>query len=1194
MFDFNFNAAGKFSTSLFLLLLVFFLSLPGAVYGTGARVVRIGFYENPPKLYYGAEQQEKGIFPDIIGLIADRENWQIEWVPGTWKEGLARLESGSIDIMPDVAYSVERGQKYTFTDEPVFINWGTLYTRVGIHVASMSDLRDKRVAVMRGSIHTDGREGIKNQLKKFNVSCTFIEFDNYQDVFQALQNNLADVGVVNRLFGTTSQGLYDVLPTAIAFNPRHLKLAFPPHGRQTAYLKKSIDHYLEFAQPDPDSVINHIIQSYLCGIPRSEQGNRKQIYLTDAEKAWIKTHPVIRVGIDPEFAPFEFIDNTGRYSGYASDYLDLLSQRLDLNLEIVPDLSWSQVMNRVEQGKIDLLPAVGFSTKRVEFLSYTTPYVGFHRMIFTRSKTGFISDINDIANLKIAVQANSSHAAWLRENTSLKPDYYNTLAETIRAVSLGKADVLIGNLAACSYWIRKLNITNVQAAAPVSLERQLLYMAVRKDWPELVGILNKGLASISARETETIRNRWSAAGFSVGISPAVVWQRIGVVAFFALLAIAFFWQWNHRLQRKIGRRTRELEENKNYLQSIFNAPNEAIFIHDSADGHVIDVNETMLEMYQLTYDEAMHADSGQFSAGVSPYSQQEIDEKIDLAITEGPQTFEWLAKRKDGTLFWVEVGLKLTESDNRSYLIAVVRNIDEKKKAEQILAEEQERLAVTLRSIADGVITADTKGEIVLLNSAAEQLTGWSQEEAQGMASFEVFNIRCDKTGKKCNSPIEHILQSGQTATSPSQVILTTKDGLEKNIADKGSPIRDSENNIIGVVLVFRDITAEKKMEAEMLKIKKLESIGVLAGGIAHDFNNILSAILGNIELASMIIADNPRVSSLLVDARKAGTRAAKLTQQLLTFAKGGAPIKETASLPQLIQDSAKFVLHGSPVSCHYDFPDDLSLVIVDTGQIGQVIQNMILNARHAMPDGGIIEICGANIRKAEVEVLAASPVDDFVAITIQDTGIGIAPEVIDRIFDPYFSGKEDGNGLGLAICHSIINKHGGYITVKSTLGAGTTFTLYLPASESDEPAENTLEKVEETMPVSAKILVMDDEEMFRNTAKAQLQHLGHEVVLASDGEQAVQKYNDLLHTEKPVDIVLMDLTIPGGMGGRKAVQKILELDPQARVVVASGYSTDPIMAHCKEYGFCASIPKPFTLNVLKKTVLSVLSMQKK
>jgi PAS domain S-box-containing protein len=1194
MLNRNFNPAGKLPACLLLFLLGFVFSLPGSVYGSGARVVRVGFYENPPKLYYGAEQMEKGIFPDIIELIASRENWQIEWVPGTWKEGLARLESGSIDIMPDVAYSVERGKKYAFTDEPVFINWGTLYTRAGIHVASFPDLRDMRIAVMRGSIHTDGREGIKNQLKKFNVPCTFIEFNNYQDVFQALQNNLADVGVVNRLFGTTSQGLYDVLPTAIAFNPRHLKFAFPLDGQQTAYLKKSIDHYLKAAQPDPDSIINHIIQSYLCGIPLSERDNRKQIYLTDAEKAWLKAHPVIRVGIDSEFAPFEFIDNTGRYSGYASDYLNLLRQRLGLNLEIITDLSWSQVMSRAEQGTIDLLPAVGSSAKRAKFLSYTTPYIGFHRMIFSRTETGFIFDINDVAQLKIAVQANSSHAAWLTEHTNLKADQYNSLAETIRAVSTGKADILIGNLAACSYWIRKLNITNLQAAVPVSPERQLLYMAVRKDWPELVGILNKGLASISSHETETIRNRWSAAGFTVGIPSVVVWRRIGIVALLALLAIVFFWQWNRRLQKRISERTSELEENKNYLQSIFNAPNEAIFIHDSADGSLLDVNETMLEMYQLTYEEALHVRLSQCSANVPPYTQKEINEKIALAIKEGPQTFEWLAKRKDGTLFWVEVGLKLTESDNRSYIIAVVRNIDEKKKAEQILAEEQERLAVTLRSIADGVITTDIEGRIFLLNSAAEQLTGWSQEEAQGMASSEVFNIRCDKTGEKCNSPIEHILQSGQAATTPSQVILTTKNGQERIIADKGSPIRDKESNIIGVVLVFSDVTAEKKMEAEMLKIKKLESIGILAGGIAHDFNNILSAILGNIELASLVVKDNPEASSLLVDARKATTRAAKLTQQLLTFAKGGAPIKETASLPQLIQDSAKFVLHGSPVSCHCDFPADLSLVSVDTGQIGQVIQNMILNARHAMPEGGIIDIRCANISKAEIGVLATGPVNDFVEISIRDTGIGISPEVIDKIFDPYFSGKEDGNGLGLAICYSIINKHGGCITVKSAQGAGTTFFIYLPASESNEPAEIKFEKAEEAILSSAKILVMDDEEMFRNTAKAQLRHLGHDVVLAVDGEQAVRQYSDLHHTDKSIDIVIMDLTIPGGMGGREAVQKILEIDPQARVIVASGYSTDPIMANHQQYGFCASIPKPFNLEILKKTVLSVLSQHKK
>lgn len=1204
------SAGNPFLYCLLILLISLSIFSPDCTSGADAKVVRVGFYENPPKLFHGMQGTPKGIFPEIIEEIAKTETWQIEWVPGTWNEGLARLVSGEIDIMPDVAYSLKRAEQYDFSNEPVLINWGTLYTRSGVHVSSIPDLAGKRIAVMRGSIHTDGDEGIREQVKKFNVSCEFIEFDNYQGVFLALQNNLADIGVVNRLYGTTAQKLYDVLPTTVAFNPNHLKFAFPANGNKTLYLKKIIDQHLKAAHLQPASKISQIIKEYQPGLLNDSTADTKQVHLTPEEEAWIKAHPSIRIGIDPEFAPFEFVDNNGRYSGFSSDYFQLLNQRLGLNMEVVPGLTWNQVMTMAQQGKIDMLPAVGFSNKRTHFFSYTTPYVGFYRMIFSRSDSPFISDIRDLADLKIAVQAKSSHASWIQEHTKLTPNYYNTLEETIEAVSEGKADVLIGNLAACTYWIRKLNLTNVRIAAPVSLERQLVHMAVRKDWPELAGILNKGLASISAQEVETIRNRWLAAGYNVGISSKIVWQRIGAASILALLLVGFFWLWNKRLRQeiklrknaeiallntqdkleeKVAERTRKLEENKNYLQSIFDAPSEAIILHDVDSGAILDVNQATLKMFGFTRKESVQLTPPDFSSGEYPYNQKEAEKKIQLAIHDGPQTFEWLSKRKNGQLFWTETSLTLTEFNGQSYVIAVVRDIDEKKKAAQVLAAEQERLAVTLRSIGDGVITTDTEGKIVLLNKAAENLTGWSNEDARGKKSSEIFNIINERTREQCKNPADRVLERGQTVGLSQNIALITKNGVQKSIADSAAPIRDRESKIIGVVLVFRDITNEKKREEELLKIRKLESVGILAGGIAHDFNNILSAILGNLELASHLVGEYHKISPLLANAQKASSRAAKLTQQLLTFAKGGEPVKETTSLPQLIQDSADFVLRGSPVSCSYDFADDLHQVDVDTGQMSQVIQNIVINAQQSMPEGGSIKISCANVLNGVAETILCMYTGTFVKIIIQDKGTGIPATIIDKIFDPYFSTKQLGNGLGLAICHSIISKHDGHITVQSTPGKGTTFTIYLPASDKTgtTAADNTT-NTHLSPSEPARVMVMDDDAMLRDIAGAQLEHLGHEVVVVPDGDTAIERYKELLNTGKHIDIIIMDLTIPGGMGGQEAVQHILNIDPDAKVIVASGYSNDPVMADCKKYGFSASVAKPFDLKELQKAISSV------
>jgi PAS domain S-box-containing protein len=519
------------------------------------------------------------------------------------------------------------------------------------------------------------------------------------------------------------------------------------------------------------------------------------------------------------------------------------------------------------------------------------------------------------------------------------------------------------------------------------------------------------------------------------------------------------------------------------------------------------------------------------------------------------------------------------------------KEIEERTQAEKSLADEKERLAVTLRSIGDAVITTDTKGNVVFLNKVAEDLTGWSNEDAQGQASTTVLHLINEKSGDPSIGPVQRVMESGQIIELASHTALIAKDGSVHNIADSGAPIWDRHNQIIGVVIVLRDITHELRMENELQKIKKLESIGVLAGGIAHDFNNILSAILGNIELSTHHLDSDrdAQTVSLLSDAKKAVLRAVSLTKQLLTFSRGGDPVKDSTALPELIRDSAEFVLHGSHVSCEYRFSDDLWMAEADGGQLSQVIQNIILNAKHAMAMGGRITITASNVTDISSEPLLSALSERLICITIEDTGVGIPQEIIDKIFDPYFTTKPDGSGLGLAICHSIISKHNGLLTVRSVPRQGTTFTIYLPAAPvTSSPAQPSKESF--NLPgLPAKIMVLDDEEMIRDTVKLLLSILGHEVIAVADGAEAVRQYQASHDSGTPVDLVIMDLTIPAGMGGKEAAQILLEKYPDARLIVSSGYSNDPVMSNFRSYGFRASLSKPFDLDDLQKGIAQAL-----
>ncbi len=630
----------------------------------------------------------------------------------------------------------------------------------------------------------------------------------------------------------------------------------------------------------------------------------------------------------------------------------------------------------------------------------------------------------------------------------------------------------------------------------------------------------------------------------------------------------------------------KLQASEEKLRTIIEALPSPLFYKNAA-GVYLDCNAAFADFLGMSKEQIINATVDD----LFPKTLADIFRQADLDLLESreKQIYETKMRHADDTLHDVlfHKATWSNEKGDAQGLVGIMLDITKRKQAEKELAAEKERLAVTLKSIGDGVITTDTNGKIVLLNQIAEDITGWSQAEAAGRPMSEIFNIVHAKNRQPCENPVQKVLEQRTIIAMKNHTVLITKNGKDVHIADSGAPIRDHDDVIIGVVIVFRDITNQLKTENELLKIKKLESVGVLAGGIAHDFNNILAGILGNIELATTRVTEDSRATELLSNARKATIRAAKLTEQLLTFSKGGEPVKETTSLAEIIRDSAEFVLHGSNIACDYSIPEELWMVNIDSGQISQVIQNITINASHAMPEGGRIMVTCNNVEGSEAKSLQIAHKSDCVRLTIQDSGTGIPDEIIEEIFDPYFSTKPDGSGLGLAICHSIINKHDGHILVQSEPDKGTTFTIYLPAAILiGVPAVS--EQKTQTEADSLRIMVMDDEEMLRIITEAQLTQLGHEAILAVDGSEAISKYKEMQELGTPVDLIFMDLTIPGGMGGKEAVQEILKLNPDARVIVASGYSNDPVMANYNEYGFIAALAKPFDLKALNDTLISV------
>ncbi|MBU0711743.1 PAS domain S-box protein [bacterium] len=507
-----------------------------------------------------------------------------------------------------------------------------------------------------------------------------------------------------------------------------------------------------------------------------------------------------------------------------------------------------------------------------------------------------------------------------------------------------------------------------------------------------------------------------------------------------------------------------------------------------------------------------------------------------------------------------------------------ISQILQSRKLEKKIRDSEEQYRQLVENVNDAIVISQND-KFIFFNKQFAKMLGYAYDELLKKDYTEIC------TEKAIGILMERDKQQdrGEKVPSRCETIFRKKDGTTIEVEANVSIIEYIGDK--ATFAVIRDVTERKRIEKEARRNQNLESIGVLAGGIAHDFNNILTIILGNITLSKMYANPEDKVYKKLVEAEKGAMRAKDLTQQLLTFSKGGAPVKEASSVAEFLKESAAFALSGSNVKCIFSIPDELWVVEIDKGQINQVFNNLVMNADQAMPEGGIINIKAENITITPENVLPLQN-GKYIKFSFEDHGIGIPTHHLDKIFDPYFSTKTKGSGLGLASAYSIIRNHNGLITVESELGVGTTFYIYLPVSEKIVAEKES--ETGKTLFGKGKILIMDDEDFVREVAGEMVESLGYSAEFAKDGAEAIEFYKTALKSEEPFAAVIMDLTIPGGMGGKEAVRELLKIDPELKAIVSSGYSNDPIMSDCKKYGFVGVIAKPYKLSELGKTLQNI------
>lgn len=655
------------------------------------------------------------------------------------------------------------------------------------------------------------------------------------------------------------------------------------------------------------------------------------------------------------------------------------------------------------------------------------------------------------------------------------------------------------------------------------------------------------------------------AAFIEVVQKVPIWsmEQLNSYLFFIKGLIAIIAESGLKNLREVETR-KKIELSEKRLGAVVKTTKDGVWIVNP-DGQIIDVNDAACEMSGYTYEEMIRMHISDIDLHDTTI---DVAARMEKIVSEGSGLFETKHRRKDGTI--IEVEVSVTHIPNESaQVVCFCRDISERKRTEDALRESQNRLKLATMSAQLGIWDWDIINNKMVWDDEMFRLYGYKEKPSD-------YGIEIWKKGLHPDD-MEYAWNECQAALRGERKYdlefrVRHPDGTIRFIKAQGIVLRDVTGNPIRMLGVNHDITRSKTLEEEMLKNQKLESLGVLAGGIAHDFNNLLGGIFGYMESAIDIVTDQ-KVRECILKALNTIDRGRHLTQQLLTFAVGGVPIKTVAPMFPYVVEIVQFALSGSNITCVFDVASDLKLCNFDKNQVAQVIDNLIINAKQAMPSGGTIEVIARNITIGQGEHHLLNQ-GDYIKISITDHGIGIPKDLLSKIFDPFFTTKKTGHGLGLATCYSIVKRHDGCIEVESTPGVGSTFHIYLPASQ--ETNSEKISNIKSTHVGQGTFIVMDDEDVMRDTLGNILESFGYNVLSAENGQVALELLTEETASNRNVAALILDLTIPGGQGGKDIIQKIRKIREDIPVFVTSGYAEDPVIAKPEDYNFTASICKPF------------------
>jgi len=930
-----------------------------------------------------------------------------------------------------------------------------------------------------------------------------------------------------------------------------------------------------------------------------------------------------------EYAPVSYWDkNANKPSGFFVDIMDSVAVRAGLDVEYICRNGWPEMIKALEDGEADLAVLMR-SAEREKTMLFSAPIEETYLSFFARSQSSINPDKKP-AGQTIGVVAGSMSYEQLKNRPGVRLQTEGTYQEGLFRLLAGEIGLFAGEESMILKTAREAGLDDrIKKTGKPFVERERC-LVVRRNDIQLLDRLNKALRGfVGSPEYQRIYLTWYG-------TPAPYWtsnRMLVAGGVFLVLAVGGMASWRYRsllrMNKKLTRNIAErrqaeeaLQESEARFRVLFEQAAAGVALVEVPSGRFLHINRKYCDIIGYNQDEMTEKSFWDITHPDDLQTDVNNMKALDAGAINGIAR-EKRYVRKDGNVVWVKLSVSPMTRQGvlLNYHITVVEDITERRHMQEQLEQKAAEQNAILENALVGIAHLNDR-QIIWTNGKIEQMFGYERGEIIGRSTETLYPSQ--ESAVQLGREAYRLLASGETFHS--ERLMKRKDGtcfwcslsgkaVDPVLPGKGSiwifqdisvhksaeeEIKRVNQNLEDLVSVrtrelkqtnerlTAEVSEREHVEEELIKAQKLESLAVLAGGIAHDFNNMLTTVLGNLSLAMLDVDQGGPVYRRLETVETAALRAQDLTQQLLTFAKGGAPVKQTVDVGEIVRESVAFALRGSRVNYNVSLQDGLWPVEADEGQLAQVMHNLVINADHAMPQGGSITVRCGNCVLSEGEA-SNLPGGRYVRTIVQDTGIGILKDHLQRIFDPYFTTKQKGSGLGLSVVYSIVHKHDGHISVESTPGKRTAFTILLPASDALEAPQKS---VELAIPSgSGKILLMDDEADVRQTAGDVLHRLGYVVVFADTGERAIDHYREALEANDPFSVVILDLTIPGGMGGAETLRMLRQIDPDVKAIVSSGYSIDPVMAEYRSYGFSGVVAKPYRIKELGDVVNRIINM---